>query len=108
MRLRLTQQDLDAVAELVTGDGQRSDILAALTVVGLRYPQELRVVRCAEGAYEWTRLLKTCRSDIAAHKPADRSIGDVVAAAVRVGLRHLDQAALPTTSTHQEHLMQAS
>jgi hypothetical protein len=89
---------------LVNGPGRLGEIVATLAEVGLQHVEEAVFASSpADAVPTWTRLPRSVRIRVdELVKTTSRSIGDVVAALVAVGLRHQNT---PAREAQQEALM---
>lgn len=104
---RLPQPVRANVDVLVSAHGLLGEVVAALAEAGLQHVEEaaFEPVPPGSGVATWTRLPRPVRTRVdELVVRSRRSIADVLAALVAVGLRHLDDAPLPKR-TAQEALM---
>ena len=105
---RLPQPVRADVDLLILSPGQLGEVVAALAEAGLQHVAEAVFVPSPTDAVPtWTRLPRPVRDKVdELVKSTKRSIGDVVAALVAVGLNHIEDATLPAKNG-QEALMTA-
>lgn len=107
-RTLLPQQVRADVDVLVSSSSPLGEVVAVLAETGLQHVAEAEFAPSpADAVPTWTRLPRPLRAKVdELVLSTQRSIGEVVAALVAVGLRHIDGAALPAKNG-QEALMTA-